>query len=141
MLRDEDLQDNASRVGGHLKTRLLALRDRHPIIGTVHGIGLYLGVEMIRDRRRHWRPRPEETAAICDRMLDLGVVIQPTGDHLNILKTKPPLCIDVEAPTSMSTRWTGCSPKAGETRRLSASRRKIARISEKSCEFLSARQA
>jgi 4-aminobutyrate aminotransferase-like enzyme/Ser/Thr protein kinase RdoA (MazF antagonist) len=95
VLRDEDLQGNASRVGGHLKARLLALRDKHPIIGTVHGMGLYLGVEMIRDQET-LTPATEETAAICDRMLELGVVIQPTGDHLNILKTKPPLCIDVE---------------------------------------------
>ncbi|MDT4998117.1 MAG: hypothetical protein QOK12_222 [Mycobacterium sp.] len=95
VLRDEDLQGNASRVGGHLKARLLALRDKHPIIGTVHGIGLYLGVEMIRDQDT-LAPATEETAAICDRMLKLGVVIQPTGDHQNILKTKPPLCIDVD---------------------------------------------
>jgi 4-aminobutyrate aminotransferase-like enzyme/Ser/Thr protein kinase RdoA (MazF antagonist) len=94
VLRDEDLQGNAARVGGHLKARLLALRDKHPIIGTVHGIGLYLGVEMIRDQDT-LAPATQETAAICDRMLELGVVIQPTGDHQNILKTKPPLCIDV----------------------------------------------
>ena len=95
VLRDEDLQGNAARVGGHLKARLLALRDKHPIIGTVHGMGLYLGVEMIRDPET-LAPATEETAAICDRMLELGVVIQPTGDHQNILKTKPPLCIDVD---------------------------------------------
>jgi 4-aminobutyrate aminotransferase-like enzyme/Ser/Thr protein kinase RdoA (MazF antagonist) len=95
VLRDEDLQGNASRVGAHLKARLLALRDKHPIIGTVHGMGLYLGVEMVRDRET-LEPATEETAAICDRMLDLGVVIQPTGDRVNILKTKPPLCIDVD---------------------------------------------
>ena len=94
VLADEDLQGNALRVGEHLKTRLLGLRDRHPIVGTVHGTGLYLGVELIRDVDT-LTPAAEETAAICDRMLDLGVVIQPTGDHLNILKTKPPLCIDV----------------------------------------------
>lgn len=94
VLADEDLQGNAKRVGAHLKERLLALRDRHPIIGTVHGMGLYLGVEMVRDRES-LVPAPEETAAICNRMLELGVVIQPTGDHQNILKTKPPLCIDV----------------------------------------------
>jgi len=82
-------------VGEHLKTRLLALRERHPIVGTVHGMGLYLGVELIRDPDT-LTPATEETAAICDRMLDLGVVIQPTGDHQNILKTKPPLCIDIE---------------------------------------------
>ena len=96
VLRDEGLQDNALRVGGYLKTRLLQLRDKHPIIGTVHGFGLYLGVEMVRDATT-LEPAPEETSAICDRMLDLGVIIQPTGDHVNILKTKPPLCIDTEA--------------------------------------------
>lgn len=94
VLRDEGLQDNALRVGEHLKTRLLALRDKHPIVGTVHGMGLYLGVEMIRDATT-LEPAPEETTAICERMLELGVIIQPTGDHQNILKTKPPLCIDI----------------------------------------------
>ncbi|PXX08837.1 aminotransferase [Mycolicibacterium moriokaense] len=96
VLRDEGLQENAARVGAHLKARLQALHDKHPIIGTVHGVGLYLGVEMVRDRET-LEPATEETSAICDRMLELGVVIQPTGDHQNILKTKPPLCIDVEA--------------------------------------------
>jgi len=94
--RDEGLQQNAARVGAHLKGRLQALQDKHAIIGTVHGIGLYLGVEMVRDRHT-LEPAVEETAAICNRMLELGVVIQPTGDRMNILKTKPPLCIDVEA--------------------------------------------
>lgn len=96
VLQEEGLQDNALRVGGHLKSRLLGLRDKHPIVGTVHGFGLYLGVEMIRDEAT-LEPAAEETSAICDRMLDLGVIIQPTGDHMNILKTKPPLCIDIEA--------------------------------------------
>ncbi|MGO4446321.1 aminotransferase [Mycobacterium sp. 2YAF39] len=95
VLHDEALQQNASVVGAHLKSGLQALQQRHPIIGTVHGIGLYLGVEMVRDAET-LEPATEETAAICDRMLELGVIIQPTGDHLNILKTKPPLCIDVE---------------------------------------------
>ncbi|MFI5510641.1 aminotransferase [Mycobacterium sp. NPDC051804] len=95
VLEEEALQQNASRVGAHLKSGLQALQQKHPIIGTVHGIGLYLGVEMVRDAQT-LEPATEETAAICDRMLELGVIIQPTGDHLNILKTKPPLCIDVE---------------------------------------------
>ncbi|MGD9620158.1 MAG: aminotransferase [Mycolicibacterium sp.] len=95
VLREERLQDNAMRVGGHLKHRLLQLADKHSIIGTVHGFGLYLGVELVRDLAT-LEPAPEETSAICDRMLNLGVIIQPTGDHKNVLKTKPPLCIDVE---------------------------------------------
>ena len=95
VLRDEGLQNNAARVGAHLKARLQALQEKHAIIGTVHCIGLYLGVEMIRNPET-LEPATEETSAICDRMLELGVIIQPTGDHQNILKTKPPLCIDIE---------------------------------------------
>ncbi|WP_234536792.1 aminotransferase [Streptomyces shenzhenensis] len=95
-LRDEDLQGNAVRVGGRLKSRLEALADRYGIIGAVHGSGLYLGLELVRDRAG-LEPATEETAELCDRMLDLGVIVQPTGDHLNILKIKPPLCIDAAA--------------------------------------------
>ena len=50
VLRDEELQANAARVGGHLKARLEALAVRHSLIGAVHGSGLYLGVEFVRDR-------------------------------------------------------------------------------------------
>ena len=32
--------------------------------------------------------------ALCERLLDLGAVVQPTGDAYNVLKVKPPLCID-----------------------------------------------
>ncbi len=94
VIRDEELQANAARVGAHLKARLEALAVRHELIGAVHGSGLYLGVEFVRDRGT-LEPATEETAAICDRMLGLGVVIQPTSDRMCVLKIKPPLCLDV----------------------------------------------
>jgi 4-aminobutyrate aminotransferase-like enzyme len=95
-LRDEDLQGNAVRTGARLKAGLQALATRHGIIGAVHGSGLYLGLELVRDHTT-LEPATEETAELCDRMLGLGVIVQPTGDHLNILKIKPPLCIDPTA--------------------------------------------
>ncbi|MBB3979790.1 4-aminobutyrate aminotransferase-like enzyme/Ser/Thr protein kinase RdoA (MazF antagonist) [Rhizobium azooxidifex] len=91
-MRDEKLQENARAVGDHLRSRLEALRTRIPIIGAVHGMGLYLGVEFVRDSET-LEPATQETAAICNRLLDLGVIMQPTGDHLNVLKIKPPLCL------------------------------------------------
>ncbi|MDV6270801.1 aminotransferase [Rhodococcus globerulus] len=96
ILDQEDLQGNAQRVGTHLKQRLLELADKHSIIGTVHGHGLYLGVELVRDRAT-LEPAPSETQAICERMLDKGIIIQPTGDRMCILKVKPPLCVDISA--------------------------------------------
>ncbi|GGI45985.1 4-aminobutyrate aminotransferase-like enzyme/Ser/Thr protein kinase RdoA (MazF antagonist) [Agromyces flavus] len=94
--RDERLQRNAADTGAYLKGRLEALAQRHPLIGAVHGLGLYLGVEFVRDRAT-LEPATEETAAICDRLLTLGVIMQPTGDHQNVLKVKPPLVVTRES--------------------------------------------
>jgi 4-aminobutyrate aminotransferase-like enzyme/Ser/Thr protein kinase RdoA (MazF antagonist) len=92
VIEQEGLQENARVVGARLKARLLALADVHSIVGAVHGCGLYLGLEFVRDRVS-LEPATEETAAICERLLDLGVIMQPTGDFQNVLKIKPPLCI------------------------------------------------
>ncbi|MEZ3157219.1 aminotransferase class III-fold pyridoxal phosphate-dependent enzyme [Microbacterium sp. BWR-S6Y] len=92
VIEQEGLQENARVVGAHLKSRLEELGGRHPLIGTVHGSGLYLGVEFVRDRET-LEPATAETAAICDRLLELGVVMQPTGDFQNVLKIKPPLVV------------------------------------------------
>jgi 4-aminobutyrate aminotransferase-like enzyme len=91
IIRDEGLQQNARATGAYLKSRLETLAQRHPLIGAVHGSGFYLGPEFVRDHRT-WEPATRETAAICDRLRELGVIAQPTGDHQNILKVKPPLC-------------------------------------------------
>ena len=66
--------------------------DASAIVGAVHGAGLYLGVEFVRDPAT-LEPATEETAAICDRLLELGCIMQPTGDFQNVLKIKPPLCV------------------------------------------------
>jgi 4-aminobutyrate aminotransferase-like enzyme len=69
---------------------------RHPIIGAVHGMGLYLGIELVRDRETR-EPATAECSAICDRLRDLGVIVQPTGERANVLKMKPPMCLTVES--------------------------------------------
>ncbi|MEO7015674.1 MAG: aminotransferase class III-fold pyridoxal phosphate-dependent enzyme [Leifsonia sp.] len=96
VIQSEGLQENARVVGAHLKARLQALGEHHTIIGTVHGSGLYLGLEFVRDRTT-LQPATEETKAICDRLLELGVIMQRTGDHQNVLKIKPPLVITRES--------------------------------------------
>ena len=96
LIEQEGLQDNAVSVGDHLKARITELAARHPLIGTVHGSGLYLGVELVRDRTT-LEPADTETAGICERMRELGVIVQPTGDRQNVLKMKPPMCITRES--------------------------------------------
>ncbi|KNH46619.1 aminotransferase [Pseudomonas lini] len=90
VMEEEKLWENAQVVGGYFKERLEALIDRHPLVGAVHGSGFYLGVELIRNRET-LEPATEETTALCNRLRELGIFMQPTGDYLNILKIKPPM--------------------------------------------------
>jgi len=94
VIRDEGLQANAEAVGQRLAARLAELATRHDIIGAVHGMGLYMGIELVRDRATH-EPAIEETTAICERLLALGVIMQPTSERQNVLKIKPPMCLSV----------------------------------------------
>jgi 4-aminobutyrate aminotransferase-like enzyme len=96
LLEKEGLQHNALTVGDHIRARIEELATRHELIGTVHGSGLYMGVELVRDRMT-LEPAVSETAAICERLLGLGVIVQPTGDRQNVLKVKPPMCITRES--------------------------------------------
>lgn len=90
VMEEEKLWENAQVVGGHFKARLEALIARHPLVGAVHGSGFYLGLELVRDRQT-LEPATQETARLCDRLRELGIFMQPTGDYLNILKIKPPM--------------------------------------------------
>ena len=95
-LEEEGLQANARRVGARLRAGFERLAADHPLIGAVHGRGLYLGVDLVRDRDAK-TPAPQAALAICERLRALGAIVQPTGDAFNVLKIKPPLCIDDEA--------------------------------------------
>ena len=55
-----------------------------------------MGVELVCDRTT-LEPAVAETAAICERMRELGVIVQPTGDRQNVLKMKPPMCLTRES--------------------------------------------
>ncbi|QBF24135.1 aminotransferase [Pseudomonas tructae] len=91
VMEEEGLWDNAREVGGYFKARLQQLVDKHPLAGAVHGSGFYLGLELVRDRQT-LEPASAETTLLCNRLRDLGIFMQPTGDYLNILKIKPPMC-------------------------------------------------
>ena len=96
VIRDEELQRNARVTGAYLRSRLEELGRRHPLVGAVHGIGLYLGLEFVRDRDT-LEPATEETLAICERLRQRGIIMQPTSDRQCVLKIKPPLCFSRES--------------------------------------------
>lgn len=94
VIREEGLQRNAGIVGAHLRARIEELAVRRSLIGRVHGSGLYLGVELVRDHET-LEPAQQETARICERLLDHGIIMQATSERQNVLKVKPPMTLTV----------------------------------------------
>jgi 4-aminobutyrate aminotransferase-like enzyme/Ser/Thr protein kinase RdoA (MazF antagonist) len=93
VLEREGLQGRAARVGAQLRSQIEKLAEQHPLIGEVRGAGLFIGVELVRDRST-LEPAAEEAAAIVNRMRDLGVLVGIDGPHANVLKIRPPLVFD-----------------------------------------------
>ena len=90
VLEEERLRERALRVGQHLAGGLRRLMDRHPLIGDVRGAGLFLGVELVRDRTTR-QPAPEEAAYVVNRLRECGILTGTDGPHHNVLKLRPPL--------------------------------------------------
>ena len=90
VLEEEKLQENARRVGGLLARGLRELQARHGAIGDVRGMGLYLGVELVRDRAT-LEPATEEAAYVANRLRERGVLTGSDGPFGNVLKLRPPL--------------------------------------------------
>lgn len=88
VIRDEALVANAATVGAYLRERLRAVD--HPAIGDVRGAGLFIGVELVRDRATK-EPAPEIATRLVNGLRDRRILISAAGPHANILKIRPPL--------------------------------------------------
>lgn len=95
VIEEDGLQRNAREVGGYFKKRLLQLQQKHVLIGDVRGLGLMLGVELVKNRDTK-EPAREETARLHEALRDCSVLIGKGGLFGNVLRIKPPLCITNE---------------------------------------------
>jgi 4-aminobutyrate aminotransferase len=93
LLREEGLGDRVTAAGGYLTARLRELAGRHPIVGDVRGLGLMVGMELVRDQSTK-EPARDEQRIILRRAFERGLVLLPAGE--SVIRFCPPLIVGEE---------------------------------------------
>ncbi len=90
VIQEEKLQENAYHVGAYFRQRLEDIAERHEEIGDIRQAGLFLGIEVVKDRESKC-PDAARTSDIVNGLRDKLVLISATGPRANVLKIRPPL--------------------------------------------------
>ena len=90
VIERERLVDNAREIGKALIDGLDQLAERYEVIGDVRGAGLFVGLELVKDRAAK-TPDAEATARIVNGLREKRVLISSAGPYANVLKIRPPL--------------------------------------------------
>jgi 4-aminobutyrate aminotransferase len=90
---EQGVMQNAADVGAYLKQGLTDLMGRHKIIGDVRGLGLMIGVELVKDRKSKERA-VDERNAVVQEMFQRGMLILGAGK--NAVRFAPPLVLTRE---------------------------------------------
>jgi 4-aminobutyrate aminotransferase len=92
-LLEQGLVDNAATIGAHMKARLSEFPQRFPNVGDVRGLGLMIGIELVKDKATK-----ERAPALRDRVVQMcferGLLVLGAGP--NTIRISPPLILTRE---------------------------------------------
>jgi 4-aminobutyrate aminotransferase-like enzyme len=94
-LEAEELQKNSLEMGKYLQGELNRIAKLHERVGDVRGAGLYIGVEFVRNAKSK-APDAKAAQKIVNLMRERNILIGTAGRHGNVLKIRPPLCLQKE---------------------------------------------
>jgi 4-aminobutyrate aminotransferase-like enzyme/Ser/Thr protein kinase RdoA (MazF antagonist) len=90
VIERDGLRDNAAEIGAYLVARFREMQARYEVIGDVRGQGLFLGIELVSDRKTKV-PATAFARKVNDGARARGVLIGTEGPHDNVLKMRPPM--------------------------------------------------
>ena len=95
VIEDEKLQQNAHKVGEYLLEELKRLQGEFPLIGQVRGMGLFIGIELIKEKSK-LIPAHAEAEKVVNEMMRKRILLSTDGPDHNVIKIKPPMIFSIE---------------------------------------------
>ncbi|MBI2578831.1 MAG: aminotransferase class III-fold pyridoxal phosphate-dependent enzyme [Candidatus Aenigmarchaeota archaeon] len=89
-MRKKKLGQNAKSVGSYMMKRLGEIRDDYEIVGDVRGLGLMIGVEIVKDKKSRKIAEKERAQILC-KASEKGLILLPAGE--SVIRVCPPLII------------------------------------------------
>lgn len=92
VIQEENLLENANRLGDYFMKRMEEIKDSHPIVGDVRGKACLLGVELVKDKDTK-EPFDEAGKLVYQKAFKKGLAWVPAG---HILRMSPPIVMDLD---------------------------------------------
>lgn len=99
--QEDNLIENAARMGEYLLEKAMELKDMHRSIGDVRGIGLFVGLDLVKNRKTREplipvaakiRPGMNPKLEIARRLVELGMIAM-AANPTNVIVMAPPLIV------------------------------------------------
>ena len=94
VLKEERLLENAQTLGAYALEELDKLKQKHPAIREVRGVGLMIGIELMDPKTK--RPDGEAVMTVLDDCLKQGVLFYLCGNSGEVIRMIPPLTVSKE---------------------------------------------
>ena len=106
VLQDENLIANSRVVGKMMLSSLNDIMQGDERIGDVRGSGLYMGIEIVKDRETR-EPDSPLALALVNELRRRRVLISATAANANVLKVRPPLTFSAQNADRFLTELKG----------------------------------
>lgn len=96
VIEDENLQENALKIGNYILEQAKELKYEYDIVGDVRGSGLFIGIELVKDKKTR-EPATASAKIVVDRMKNFHhILVSSDGPNDNVIKLKPPMVFNAE---------------------------------------------
>ncbi|PAV62333.1 hypothetical protein WR25_16726 [Diploscapter pachys] len=96
VIKEENLLDHSQKMGELFHEQLNELKKNHDCIGDIRGVGLFWGIDLVKDRETREPDQELALQLILKLRKERSILLNADGPYTNILKIKPPLCFNAD---------------------------------------------